>query len=155
MSEIKSITGQALYSNEYKENLIESYSNFYKGLKDYKQDEYLGMLWLPDPKDVFKYDKKNPMHPLQFTELVQKAERDKDEAEMDYYRNLHKYDKKIDDDELKYWEIYYNIRELERKKVWDKSLELQNELIKNKNLLEIYSKKDATSKEGYSSDPEK
>lgn len=141
---MKSVTGQDLYSVEYKENLMQSYSKFYRGLKDYKHDEYLDLIWLPDPKDVFKYDKKNPMHPLLFTKLVQQTEVDKDEAEMEHYRNLHKYDKKITDNELKYWEAHYKIRDLERKQVWDKTEELKNEINENKNLLEIYSNKDET-----------
>ena len=58
MTEIKSITGNALFSVEYKENIMKAYSEFYRNLKDYKKDEYLDMIWLPDPKDVFKYDKK-------------------------------------------------------------------------------------------------
>ena len=53
MTEIQSITGDALYCVEYTENIMKAYGEFYKGLKEYKKDEYLDMLWLPDPKDIY------------------------------------------------------------------------------------------------------
>lgn len=142
MTEIKSITGQDLYSNEYKNNLLESYGKFYREINDkYLDDEYLQMAWLPNISDVMKFDKKNPCHPLDFTKKVQFAEKEKDDSELERIRNLHKYDKKISDDELKLSEAYYRIRELERNLVWDKSDKIKKELLEQKNILDIYNKK--------------
>lgn len=138
MTELKTITGNALYSQEYKEDLMREYGKFYSGLKEYKRDEYLDMIWLPDPKDIFKYDRKNPMHVLDFTRRVQACEIEKDEAELEHFRSLHKYDKKLTDKQLRYWEVYYHIRDLERKQVFDKSRALKDALVEQKNMLEMY-----------------
>ena len=82
------------------------------------------------------------MHPLLFAQLAQETEKEKDNAELEHFRSLHKYDNRLTDDEMEYWETYYLVRELERNQTWDKSLKLKNELIENKNLLELYNKKE-------------
>ena len=74
---------------------MESYSNVYEGIKDYKHDEYLDMLWLPSPKDIFEFNKRYSMHPLEFAKMVPEVEADKDVAELNHFRNLHKYDESI------------------------------------------------------------
>lgn len=150
MTELKTITGNALYSQAYKEELMEQYAAFYNGLKDYKRDEYLEMLWMPDPKDVFKFDRKNPMHPLDFARKVQHVEIQKDEAELEHCRNLHKYDKKLTDKQMNYWEAYYKMRDIERRQVFDKSQALKDELTEQKNLLELYKEDEAQVEEGNS-----
>jgi len=153
MTELKTITGNALYSQEYKEDVIREYSKFYSGLKEYKRDEYLDMIWLPDPKDIFKYDRKNPMHVLDFTRRVQACEIEKDAAELEHFRALHEHDKKLTDKQMRYWEVYYAIRDLERKQVFDKSRALKVSLLEQKNLLEIYKDDEAPVERRDTTDP--
>lgn len=139
MTEIKSITGNNLYSTEYKDNLLEAYSKFYSGLHDrYKHDEYLDLLFIPDMSDIIKYDKLNPQHPLEFCKNVHKVEKEKDDAELQHFENLFLYDKKINEKEINYWRTYYRIREIERQMIWNKSKELKIELEEEKKNLELY-----------------
>ena len=138
MTEFKTITGNNLYSQEYKEKVMEDYRQFYSNLKNYKDDEYKELLWLPDPKNIYKFDRKSNTNPIQFINQVHSVEIEKDKAELEHFRNLHKYDKKINDNQLKYWEAYYHLRDLERKQIFDKSQKIKDEIIQNKNLLELY-----------------
>ena len=67
MAEIKSISGNHIYSAEFKEKTMEAYNNFYKILnQNYIRDEWFDMMWLPNPVDIWKFDTKNPQHILSF-----------------------------------------------------------------------------------------
>ena len=61
MAEIQSISGNHIYSAEFKEKTMEAYNNFYKNLnQNYIRDEFYDMMWLPNPRDIWKFDTKIP-----------------------------------------------------------------------------------------------
>ena len=107
MAEIQSISGNDIYSAEFKEKTMEAYNNFYKNLnQNYIRDEWYDMLWLPNPRDIWKFDTKNPQHILSFINQIHKAERTKDESELEHYRLLYEIDKKLTDKEYEYYKLY-------------------------------------------------
>ena len=145
MAEIQSISGNDIYSAEFKEKTMEAYNNFYKNLnQNYIRDEWFDMMWLPNPVDIWKFDTKNPQHILSFINQIHKAERTKDESELEHYRLLYEIDKKLTDKEYEYYKLHYLIKEQERQKVYDKSTKLKDELIKNKNLIKEYTTNEIT-----------
>ena len=148
MTEFKSVTGNQIFSQEYKEKLMEDYGKFYASIHErYVKDEYFDMMWLPDPKDIFKFDRKNNTHPIQFINQTHKLEIEKDKCELEHYRSLHKYDKAISDEQLNCMELHYRIRDLERQQVFNKSKELKREIEENKNLLKRYKENETTEKD--------
>ena len=73
---------------------MKAYDDFYKNLnQNYIRDEWFDMLYLPNPKDIWKYDTQNPQHILLFCEQVHKVERIRDNAELEHKRLLFEIDK--------------------------------------------------------------
>lgn len=138
MSEFKSLTGDDIFSQEYKEKILKDYSKFYSLLREYKDDEYKDLIWFPDMKDIYKFDRKSNTNPIKFILHTQSLEEEDDREKLEHYRKLYKYDKKLNDNQMNYWELFYKIREQERKQVFDKSKELKTSIIENKNLLTLY-----------------
>ena len=150
MAEIKSISGNHIYSAEFKDQTMKAYNDFYKNLnQNYIRDEWLDMLFLPNPTDIWKYDHDpgQPQHILEFCKQVHKVERTRDQSELEHKRLLFEMDKKITEKEYEYWKLYYLIREQERKVIWDKSKELKEELKLNKNLIKEYIEDDEIAKQ--------